>query len=236
MKALISFLKSLIMSKVSNERQPRESYSQCGEDLIIKHLFVSLKISKPSYIDIGAYHPFQINNTALFYLNGARGINIEPNSNNFELFLRERKRDVNINIGIASKSGFLDYYEMSTPSLNTFSEKEAENYVNEGYIINKISKIKVETVERILKRYWNNQFPHLLVIDVEGFEMEILKSVDYERIYPIVICIETISFSTTGRGKKNVDLIRFLEKLGYLLYADTNINSIFVKKDVWMNR
>lgn len=212
------------------------SYSQCGEDLIIKHIFAGLGIAKPSYIDIGAYHPFHLNNTALFYANGARGINIEPNINKFKLFVNARKRDINLNIGMAGKKGVLNYYEVNVPALNTFSKKEAEQCIKEGYKIIRISKVKVETLENILQKYWKGQFPHLLSLDAEGMELEILKEINFRKSYPYVICVETLSFSTSGKGIKDYQLIKYIEKQGYLSYADTHINTIFVKKDKWMSR
>ena len=134
----IFLLKHFIIKKLLDEKIAKIIYSQCGEDLIIKHIFDSLRIPRPSYLDIGAYHPFSLNNTALFYLQGCRGINIEPNIKNFKPFLNYRKRDVNLNVGIAEKPGFLNYYEMNVPTLNTFSKKEADNYTREGYKIQKI--------------------------------------------------------------------------------------------------
>lgn len=236
MNEFIFFLKHFIIKKLLDEKIAKITYSQCGEDLIIKHIFDSLRIPRPSYLDIGAYHPFSLNNTALFYLQGCRGINIEPNFKNFKSFSNYRKRDVNLNIGIAEKPGFLNYYEMNVPTLNTFSKKEADNYVKEEYKIQKISKIKAETIENILKEYWNGKFPDLLSLDVEGLEMEILKSINFKKDAPIVICVETISFSISGQGKKNTELIKFIEDQGYLLYADTNINTIFVKRGRWVKR
>ncbi len=76
-------------------------------------------------------------------------------------------------------------------------------------------------------------FPDFLSLDAEGIDEIVLQSIDYKDNFPKVICVETISFSTVGRGKKNKKIISFLEEKGYLLYADTNINSIFVKKDLW---
>ena len=65
-------------------------------------------------------------------------------------------------------------------------------------------------------------------IDVEGYELEVLKSLDFEKHYPKVICAETISFSTRGQGVKNIPLIDFIKSKGYSKYADTAINTIFV--------
>ena len=57
----------------------KKSFSQCGEDLIVNYIFGLRGITKPTYLDIGANDPFYLNNTALFYINGCRGINIEAN-------------------------------------------------------------------------------------------------------------------------------------------------------------
>ncbi len=230
----IFLLKRFIIKKLLDEKIAKITYSQCGEDIIIRHIFDSLRIPRPSYLDIGAYQPFSLNNTALFYLQGSRGINIEPNVKNFNSFLNTRRRDINLNIRIAEKPGFLNYYEMNIPTLNTTSKRDADNSVKEGYEIRKISKIKADTIENILKKHWNGRFPDLLSLDVEGLELELLKSIDFKKSSPIVICVETISFSISGQGKKNLELIKYMEEKGYLLYADTNVNTIFVKKDTWM--
>src|ERR1035437_2327334 len=65
------------------------SYSQCGEDILVGYLFSLRGIKSPSYIDIGANHPWFINNTAFFYKKGCRGINIEPNQDLIPIFNKE---------------------------------------------------------------------------------------------------------------------------------------------------
>jgi len=210
------------------------SFSQSGEDLIVKYIFDNLGISKPSYLDVGAHDPFYISNTALFYQNGSVGINIEPDPTLFEAFVKERKNDQNLNIGISNKEDVLDFYVISSPTLNTFSKEEADNYKNEGnYKIERVEKIKVKTLSNVLDEFCDGIFPQFLSIDAEGVDELIIKEIDFEKNFPIVICIETISFSTSGNGSKNTNLIQFIEQNGYLLYADTNINSIFVRESYW---
>lgn len=210
------------------------SYSQCGEDLIVKYIFDHIGISQPSYIDVGAHHPYYLSNTALFYQNGSRGINIEPDINLYKEFLNYRKEDINLNIGVGSHEDEIDFYIISSSTLNTFSKEEAENYSNEGaYSIKSVEKVRVRTLPDILKDFSNMSFPQFLSIDAEGVDEIIIKAIDYDRNFPIVICIETISYSETGKGIKNKEIIDFLETKGYLLYADTYINSIFVLKSLW---
>lgn len=63
--------------------------------------------------------------------------------------------------------------------------------------------------------------------------MLILEQIDYENNYPKVNCVETVEFTNDGTGAKNTKLISFLESKGYFIYADTYINTIFVKRKFW---
>ena len=42
------------------------SYSQCGEDILIKFFLDARKINKITYLDVGSNHPVKLNNTFLF--------------------------------------------------------------------------------------------------------------------------------------------------------------------------
>lgn len=220
---------------ILNTYQPKISYSQMGEDLIVRFIFNAIGISHPSYLDIGAYDPYEISNTALFYLDGSRGVNVEPDVEHFKKFLQERKEDVNLNIGVADHPGELKFFKMSAPSLNTFSESEANEFVEEhGFKIISTNLINVDTIPNIIQNNCFGVFPHFLSLDAEGLDINILKSIDFKSNSPLVICTETLSYSEKGIGIKNLDIPKFLESKGYMVFADTYINSIFVKKDFWI--
>jgi len=229
----VSRIRSVFKKEVGEIKEgAKKSFSQSGEDLIVKYLFDNLGISKPVYIDIGAHHPRYINNTAIFYDSGSTGVNIEPDSTLFEAFIKDRPLDTNLNVGISPKSSKLDFYLMSAPTLNTFSREETKNFVKEGYSIVGKVKIKTHNINDIIGEHLGYS-PDFINLDAEGLDFEILESFDFEKYSPIVWCIETISFSQKGHGVKDKELIRFVESKGYMLYADTNINSIFIKEDVW---
>jgi FkbM family methyltransferase len=215
----------------------KKSYSQSGEDLIVKFIFDNLGISQPTYIDIGAHHPYYLSNTALFYELGSRGINIEPDPSLFKAFLKEREHDKNVNVGIGAERGLADFYIISVPTLNTFSKTEAEDYINEGdYHITEVVKIPVNSLNNIIQEYNDGKFPQFLNVDAEGIDELIIRSINYDKSYPLVICIETLSFSSTGNGIKNTTITDYLIQKGYMVYADTNINTILVKKDIWQRK
>lgn len=104
------------------------SYAQCGEDLIIDFLFSwVLYVKSPTYMDIGAHHPHNFNNTYLFYKKGCRGVNLEPDPVLFDHFARMRPADVNINKGVGFDDAIVtaDFYMLASKALNTFSKERA---------------------------------------------------------------------------------------------------------------
>lgn len=211
------------------------TFSQSGEDVIIRKIMSSLGIINPTYLDIGAYDPFILNNTALFYLRGGRGINIEPNPYLFKKFKRKRGKDINLNIGIGEEKNKVDFYIIDPPTLSTYSKSEAERLVREeGFVIKDVIKTEVDTINNIVREYCGNVFPDILSLDVEGKEKDIIFSLNFNKSMPMVVCLETVSYSAVGRGTKDKDIISHMKTKGYMVYADTYINTIFVKKDVWI--
>src|SRR4030081_1527697 len=91
----------------------RLSYSQCGEDLLVNYIFSLRGIQYPSYLDIGANHPFFISNTAFFYRKGCRGINIEANPQLIHPFDRFRRKDTTLNVGVGPEEGEMNFYIIS---------------------------------------------------------------------------------------------------------------------------
>lgn len=220
----------LIRSK--NDDFKKVSYSQTGEDLIIRFIFDILGVPHPSFLDIGAHHPRYLNNTAVFYDAGSRGVNVEPDPELFKQFPRERPKDNNLNIGISDKEGVADFYIMSEPTLNTFSKNEAEKYQKDGYAIDRVIKVNTKSINTVLHNTLRLA-PDFMNLDAEGINLDILKTMDFKKFEPKVICVETISFSRTGRGVKDQELINYIIDKGYMIYADTYINSIFIKERLW---
>ena len=109
----------------------QNTYTPFGDDIIIDNLLGRKK--RGFYIDIGAYDPTRFSNTKRFYLRGWRGINVEPNPKRIGLFNKYRPRDVNLNIGIASKNGSLNFFRFEPESLSTFSNKVAKDYQKLGF-------------------------------------------------------------------------------------------------------
>ncbi len=211
--------------------QSKKTYSQLGEDLIIKNYFDSIKVFTPTYIDIGAFDPFNLSNTALFYELGSIGINVEPNPAQFKMFIKHRRKDINLNIGIGAKDGQLDYHMMSSAVLNTFSHEKALEYESEwGFRILDIIPIQVRTLSWVIQNYLQGKFPDFMSLDSEGMEDDIIQEMKTLGSLPSLICIETLTFAMDSSGVKRNSLTNALMALGFEIYADTHLNTILVNK------
>jgi len=104
-----------------------KSYSQEGEDMILRRLFEKQKTG--FYVDVGAHHPKRFSNTFFFYKKGWRGINIDAMPNSMSLFNKIRSRDINLEIPISDKKQKLKYYMFNEAALNCFSKELAEKRI-----------------------------------------------------------------------------------------------------------
>ncbi len=208
----------------------RHSYSQNQEDLIIDKL-----LGHPFegfYVDVGAYDPDRFSNTKRFYEKGWRGINIEPDFYSFQKFLETRKADINLNIGIAEHSDTLTYFKMEPQTLSTFNSGEAVEYQKQGYVLVEEKKVGVETLADVLDKYSMGRPIDFLSVDTEGFDMQVLRSNDWSRFKPKVICVESVHHSKNlnplDNGKSSEQEIYLIGK-GYKKVYDNGLNSIYTK-------
>lgn len=209
------------------------SYSQSGEDILIKAAFDSLGISNPIYLDIGANHPYYLSNTYLFYSKGSSGVLIEPNITLCENLKRKRKRDlcVNCGVGINNKSE-ADFYIMDADVLSTFSKDEAEFIESQGtYKIDRVVSVPLVNINTIIENYFT-MAPDFISIDIEGMDYSILKSFDFSRHRPAVFCAETLKYDEHGRAPKIKEIIDLMLDNNYDIYADTHINTIFLDNNL----
>jgi FkbM family methyltransferase len=236
-------VKGLLTSALTKGFFPhtRRSYAQSGEDIIISDLFSRLGITHPSYLDIGANEPVALNNTYRLYLRGSRGVLVEPNPVLYKKLLKKRKKDICINAGVAfdhQTEAVYYIFPEKFHGLNTFSKGDAEFWEQTGtaalgkHKIEKKMIMQLLPVNEIIQDHFS-PYPNLISIDVEGLDMSILRSIDFERFKPEVFCVETLDFGPGKSEIKNVETKEFFKSKGYFIYADTYINTIFCREDAY---
>jgi len=199
-----------------------KSYSQEGEDLLIKRYFEEKK-NKLFYVDVGAHHPKRFSNTYIFYTRGWRGINVDAMPDSMNLFKEIRPNDINLEVGVSDENiEELKYFIFNESALNTFSEEVAKE--RDGLysykIINAV-KVPIKRIQDILEEYLpKNQRIDFMNIDVEGLDLKVLKSNNWEKYRPQVIVIES-SHLLTMQEHLDAEISQFLKKKNYSFIGKT---------------
>jgi len=196
---------------------PKKTYSMYCEDIIIEQFFKNKK--KGFYVDIGAHHPIQRNNTQLLFQKGWEGINIDINNFSIDLFNFLRPNDLNILTAISDKEGeIIFYYQKNFSQLNTTNKQLAIQHFNGIF---KEKSIKCNSIDNVLK---NSKYKarkiDFLNIDVEGAEMDVLKKLDFKQYDPSLICIEILGYRELERDDREKKIkedyiYKFLVEKGY---------------------
>lgn len=205
------------------------SYSQNLEDIILNRVFKDTSVGR--YVDIGAGHPTVDSVTRLFYDQGWRGINVEPNPTLYNDLLRERPRDININCGVADvdSSETLDFLCVPLSGLSTFDQSLWAGYLDE-FPESHVTRVEVNSLASIAAN--NRDFckeVEFLKIDVEGYEKEALSGADFDLLKPKVVIVESTKPRETTPS--------FVEWEQHLLSNDykyvyfDGLNRFYVRKD-----
>ena len=202
-----------------------KSYSQEGEDMILRRMFEQK--SKGFYVDVGAHHPKRFSNTYFFYKRGWTGINIDAMPGSMKLFKQLRNRDINLEIPIASKDQVLTFYSFNEPALNGFSrELSKERDAHNGYFIKDEILLQTKKLSSVLDSFLPNGTKiDFLSIDVEGLDLDILHSNNWEKYKPKVILIEILGCDLAEIEHNNIAI--FLKNKGYMLFAKAVHTIIF---------
>lgn len=214
----------------------KRTNSQSGEDAILAYVLARLKLPFEScrYLDLGANHPVKGSNTNFFYQRGSSGVLVEANPDLIPDLEKLREGDVILNRCIDSRDGAsLHFYIMSDDGLSTPNKEQVEEIQNKNpeVIIKREVDIESITVNHIMETYFNNRAPEILSIDIEGKDLEILQSIDFQKYRPLLVVIEMIDYEAEDISyKKNMDIYNYMIQQDYHEYAFTGINSIFIDK------
>lgn len=209
-------------------RGAKLSYSQTGEDVISYEIFLLMGKNPSTYLDIGAWLPQAQNNTYLYYVRGARGVLVEPNIAMIPELRFERPGDTVLNIGIGlSEQKEADYYCLTNEQLNTFDREEAERRAKGEMKIERVLKMPLQPVNQVIEEHFHGKAPDFISIDVEGLDVPIMKTLDFKRFRPKIICAET---TPVGMSVVDSEMTHFLSEQDYLVRGLTLANTIYVDK------
>lgn len=206
------------------------SYAQNMEDVILGRL-VAL-VPRGRFIDIGAGHPILENVTYAFYLQGWRGINVEPMHAEVELLRSERPDDETVQAAVGAAMGSVTLFE-APPAMNrgatTASAELAARYAKADGEPFVAFESPMVTLSSLLAKFEPGEV-HVVKVDVEGMEFDVLTGADLEKHRPWVVVVEaTEPNSPTSTAHQWEHIV---VNAGYRCALFDGLNRFYVRNDL----
>jgi FkbM family methyltransferase len=173
------------------------------------------------FVEVGANHPTNGSQTWHLERSGWRGLLVEPLSENAKLLRQQRMAEVaevacagpehhggTLPLRVAGLGGAMS-------SLGSFERPTA--------VATEVRVVKTATLDSLLQRF-SIERVDFLSIDVEGFEIEVLRGFSIRRYMPRLVLLED--------RVRNLRLHRYMLRQGYRLVRRTGQNAWYVPKAI----
>ena len=212
-------------------------YSQDKQDNYLENkIFKGYK--NGFFVDVGAHNGKSFNNTLYFEeTNNWKGINVEPLKDVYNVLISNRPNCININCAICNNDGETEficnagYSEMLSGIKDSYDPRHKhrlQKEIKDRGSTSKIIKVETKKLETICD---SNSISHInyLSIDVEGGEFEVIKSINFDKVF-----IDVIGFEN-NYNDTSVPIVKYLEDRNYIVINSSldifmiNKNSVFMK-------
>lgn len=219
------FRKLFLYRKLYFVQASFKHHSQFAEDVTIGRKFRKQKDG--FFVDVGCFHPKKCNNTWLLYKRGWRGINIDLDTIKIEGFDLIRPNDHNVCSAVSDEDGEVSYYSNGFYSMSTS--------MSEDFVQGKTGYVKRTTHCRKLTDIiddspYKDRSIDFLTVDAEGHDLQVLKSLDFDRYNPKLIAFE--SHHRLFDDVLKTDLYQFLSQLGYDLVGWCGLTLLMANADM----
>ena len=197
-----------------------------GQELQDMYAYLYFKGKQDGFfVDIGALDGLIISNTYALERIGWKGICVEPNIITYQKLIKNRKCDC-VNAAIYNEENELEFIKTNW-GLSGFKKNMSKEMIKraetEGVI--EVLSMKPITFTKLMEKY-DIEYIDFLSIDVEGSELEVLASIDFNKYKFGLITIE----------HNNVQLQDFMFSRGYKLFLDLGVDLFFIPKNIEIGR
>ena len=214
-----------MLRKVFLTKASKRYYSQYGEDIVYDRV---INLKQPGFfVDVGCYHPVKYNNTYKLYRRGWRGINLDLDAIKVRAFNLRRPGDTNIQAAVSDKDEEVTLYSFGMYSLvSTIDEESGQKHKANNPACTE-QKVRTQPLTAIIDgTKYKDRLIDVLSIDVEGMEMRVLSSLDFDRYQPKVVVVE--SHERAIDDIIQGELYQFLIGKGYTLFNWTGPSLLFL--------
>jgi FkbM family methyltransferase len=206
--------------------------SQFKQDEILeKNVFKGYK--NGIFVDVGAHNGISINNTLYFEkYNNWTGINVEPIKKVYDCLVSNRPNSININCAVCNNDGETDflcnegYTEMLSGIKNNFDPRHIKRIERENNIKGSVTTTITVPTKKLETIFYDNHIERVnyLSIDVEGAEFEVIKSINFDKVF-----IDVIEFEN-NYDDVSIPIIQYLNAKNYVLFHK-DIDVFMINKD-----
>jgi FkbM family methyltransferase len=187
----------------------------------LRKRYTDLDFTKLTYLDLGAGLPEFYSNSLHFRNKGVKVISVDANA---KFCMEHKKLGYHINnyaivTDDRTEVVFREYPDnIQGLSFSSIADKEPEE--GRYYVEYTVPSINVQTL--LSKHHSDTKVIDIIDLDIEGGEIEIIKSLDLEGLGVKGMIVENI--------EGDVEYYKAYEELGYEVYARCNHNDIIIKK------
>jgi FkbM family methyltransferase len=226
------------------DKPEEQFYSQSEQDKYLEKIFFK-GYKKGFYVDVGAHDGITINNTLYFEKNhNWTGINVEPIKSVFDKLVTNRPNNVNLNYAVCNNDGETEflcnkgYTEMISGIKSNFDPRHLQRLHDENIQMGSTTELIKVNTKKLETIFDENNVSHInyLSIDVEGAEFEVIKSINFDKVF-----IDIINFED-NYSDVSIPIIKYLEDKNFVeldkRYGDIFMihkQSIFYKQNINYN-
>lgn len=202
--------------------EAKPSFANWGEDRVITHFLPA----KGWYVDVGCNHPIANSNTWLLYGLGWRGICIDGNEELIALHRRVRPADRQVCAIVSDVEQDLDFTIFEGTLVSSVDPVHVAKW-RHGTAILRTERRRAQTLTRLLDAHGAPEAFDLLSVDVEGHDLQVLRSLDLHRYRPRLIVVEIHWLDL--REASSHPVVRHLAEYGYRLVGYLVWNAWFLR-------
>lgn len=180
------------------DEPPFISFAQNREDVVLWRALGEIPAGR--YVEVGANHPATDSVTRAFYDRGWQGVTVEPVPHFADLQRAQRPRDHLVQAAVTSTPGSeITLHVVPGTGLSTIVDAVSDRHADAG-IEHVDVRVPTARLDVLLSEVgWSPQDGdiHFLLVDVEGAEEDVLRSIDLTVWRPWVLVVESTAPNST---------------------------------------